>query len=184
MNSKPYRCKLLTTSLAALSPDGFYTKPYCCKLFTASPAAQSPVRFYTKPYCCKLFTTSAAVQRVQHNLLPNTEPANCSQPSQLPKVQQNSPPKLTSASCSQPPHFPESSRIVNHTLPRQAVHNRLKQNLILQAAFNLNRSLKLRQQYIHPRYCPGSKSSAEFPEPTVFGILVKLIEESSVPAVV
>ena len=50
------------------------------------------------------------------------------------------------------PHiFPESSRIVHHTLPRQAVHNRLKQNLILQAAFNLHRSLKLRQNSISTR---------------------------------
>ena len=68
-------------------------------------AAHSLDGFYTKLYCCKLFTTSPAVQPVQQNLLPNTDPTNCSQPSQLPKVQQNPPPKPTSESCSQPPHF-------------------------------------------------------------------------------
>lgn len=82
------------------------------------------------------------------------------------------------------PHiFPESSRIVNHTLPRQAVHNRLKQNLILQAAFNLHRSLKLRQQYIHPTV-QAVKVVRSSLNQQCLGILVKLIEESSVPAIV
>ena len=107
--------------------------------------------FYTKPYCCKLFTTSPVVQRVQQNLLPNTDPANCSQPSQLPKVQQNSPPKPTSANCSQPPHFPRVQQDCQpHPAPASSTKP-IKQTLILQAAFNLHRNLKLRQNSISTR---------------------------------
>ena len=106
-------------------------------------AAHSLDGFYTKPYCCKLFTTSPAVQPVQQNLLPNTDPTNCSQPSQLPRYSRILHQNLPLKAVHNPHIFPESSRIINHTLPRQAVHNRLKQNLILQAAFNHHRSLKL-----------------------------------------
>ena len=115
-----------------------------------SPLLSSPKSRWIlhKTLLLQLFTNSPAVQRVQQNFQPNTEPANCSQPFQLPKVHQNSPPKPTSTSCSQPPHFPRVQQDhQSHPAPPSS-RQPTQTKPYPPAAFNLHRNLKLRQNSI------------------------------------
>lgn len=199
---------MFKTSPAAQNPDGFSTNPTAancsqplkqpkvqldskqnptrCKLFTPPPSSSlksrwtlhktlplqtihnlrssptGPAEFATKHRTRKLFTTFPAAQGTAEF---STKTYFCklfATPT-FPRVQQDCQPHPAPASSTQP----------TQTKPYPA------------SCFQPSQKPKVKtEHYIHPRYSPGSKSSAEFPEPTVFAILVKLIEESSVPAVV
>ena len=81
---------------------------------------------------------------------PQTTAGNCSQPPQQPEVQMEYP-QTTAANCSEPPQQPNVQMDRQPHSARQEVHNRLKQNLILEAALTLPRSPKLRMNSISTR---------------------------------